>query len=114
MAEQKLDAAQIGACIEQMGSEGVSQNVGAERFRDAQLLAQLRAGDAHPACHHGLVWPSSGKEPVLGLPPAPVKAQQLQQLGDNMTWRGNLPLPSRMLMIIRLLSISLTFRSKAS
>jgi hypothetical protein len=66
--------------------------VGAERFRDAQLLAQLRAGDAYPACHHGLVWPSSGKEPVLGLAPAPVKAQQLQQLRRQHDLAGKLAL----------------------
>ena len=40
--------------------------------------------------------------------------RQLQQLGRQQHLAGNLPLPSRMLMIIRLLSISLTFRSSAS
>jgi len=39
MAEQQLDAAQIGACIEKMGSEGVPQHVRAERFKaEPQLL----------------------------------------------------------------------------
>jgi hypothetical protein len=33
------------------------------------------------ACHHGLIGPSSGKEPVLRLAPAPVQAQQPQQPG---------------------------------
>src|ERR1700684_753349 len=62
-----------------MGSEGVTQHMRAEWFRDAELLAQLRTGDADPACHHGLVRPSSGEEPVLGLAPPPIDAQDLQQ-----------------------------------
>jgi hypothetical protein len=37
----------------------VPQHMRAERFRDAQLLAHLRTSDAHPACHHGLIGPSS-------------------------------------------------------
>jgi hypothetical protein len=35
MAEQQLDAAQIGAGIEQMGSEGVAQHMRAQRLGDA-------------------------------------------------------------------------------
>ena len=35
MAEQQLNAAQIGACIEQMCREGVSQHMRAQRLGDA-------------------------------------------------------------------------------
>jgi hypothetical protein len=80
MAKQQLDAAQIGSGIEQMGGEGVAQYVGAERFSDAKLLAQLLTGDAGPVCNHGPVRPPSRKKPLLGLTPAPVQTQNLQQL----------------------------------
>ena len=69
MAEQQLNAAQIGACIEQMCREGMSQHMRAEWLGDAQLLAQLLAGDTHRVRQQGLVRPFSGKEPVLGLAP---------------------------------------------
>jgi len=39
MAEQQLDAAQIGASIEKMCREGMSQHMRAERLGDAELLA---------------------------------------------------------------------------
>src|ERR1039457_4797952 len=41
MAEQQLNAAQIGSRIKQMCREGMSQHMRAQRLGDAQLLAQL-------------------------------------------------------------------------
>ena len=67
MAKQELDAAQIGAGIEKMGSEGVPQHMRAEGLRDAQLLAQLLADNTHCV---GLQWLSRrlpGKSQSLGL-----------------------------------------------
>src|SRR5271169_461771 len=81
MAEQKLNGAQIGACIEQVGGKGVAQHMRAERLDHAQLSAQLLADQADPGSIHRLVRYPSGKEPVLGLAPTPVDTQQLQQLG---------------------------------
>ena len=43
MAEQQLNAAQIGACVEQVGGKGVTQHMRAERLDHAQLATQLLA-----------------------------------------------------------------------
>src|SRR5208337_3370735 len=53
----------------------------AERLDHAQLAAQFLADYADPGGIHRLVRYPSGKEPVLGLAPAPVDTEQLQQLG---------------------------------
>ena len=41
MAEQQLDAAQIGAGIEQVGGKGLVQDLRTKRLADAQLPAQM-------------------------------------------------------------------------
>ena len=81
MAEQQLNPAQIGAGIEQMCGEGVAQHVRAERLADAQLFTQLLADDPDRVRLQRFLRPFPGKEPVLGLAPAPLEAQQLEQLG---------------------------------
>src|SRR5260370_15711367 len=81
MAEQQLNAAQIGSGIEQVCREGVSEYMRAQRLGDAELLAQLLTGDPHCVLKQGMVRPLSGEEPVLGLAPSPVKAQQIEKLG---------------------------------
>lgn len=80
MAEQELNAAQIGARINQMGSEGVPQHMRAERLPDTQLLAQLLTDNTRWCSLQLLSCAPAGKEPVLGLAPSPVVAQNLQQL----------------------------------
>src|SRR3974390_3773536 len=63
-----------------MWRERVAENVRAQRLPDTLLPAQLLADDTNCV---GLEWlPCSLplKEPVLGLAPAPVHAQDLQQL----------------------------------
>jgi hypothetical protein len=59
----------------------VTQHVRTERLPDAQLPAQLLAGDSDCIRLQRLVRLFSRKEPVLGLAPAPGEAQLLQQLG---------------------------------
>src|SRR5438270_14083440 len=81
MAEQQLNAAQIGSGIEQMCRKGVTQHVRAKRLSDAELLAQLLTRDTYCVLKQGMVRPLSGEKPVLGLAPLPIDAQQLQQLG---------------------------------
>src|ERR1700742_479264 len=80
MSEQQLNAAQVRAPIEQVCGEGVAQNMWAERLANAQLLAQLLAGDTNSVRLERLPRSFPLKEPVLGLAPAPVDAQDLQQL----------------------------------
>ena len=41
MTEQQLDAAQVGAGIEQVGGKGVAQDLRTKRLADAQLPAQM-------------------------------------------------------------------------
>ena len=67
MAEQQLNAAQIGSRIEQVCGERVAQNVRAEWLPDTQLLAQLLTGDTHCVLKQGMVRPLAREEPVLGL-----------------------------------------------
>jgi len=81
MAEQQLDTAQVGSGIEQMCCKRMSQYMRAQWLGDAELVAQLLTGDTHCVLKQGMVWPLSGEEPVLGLAPLPIDAQQLQQLG---------------------------------
>ena len=81
MAEQQLDAAQIGAGIEQVGCERMSKHMRTQRLGDTQLLAQLLTGDPDRVLKQGPVRPLSGKEPLLGLAPSPIEAQQFKQLG---------------------------------
>src|ERR1700758_156527 len=80
MAEKQLNAAQIGAGVQQMCRERVAQNVRAQRLPDTQLPAQLLADDTHRVRLQRLPRSLPLKEPVLGLAPAPVHAQDLQQL----------------------------------
>src|SRR5277367_6784954 len=81
MTQQQLDAAQIGAGIEQVGCERMSKHMRTQRLGDTQLLAQLLTGDPDRVLKQGSVRSLSGKEPLPGLAPSPIEAQQLQQLG---------------------------------
>jgi hypothetical protein len=114
VAEQQLNAAQIGAGIEQMCREGMSQHMRAERLPDAQLACAASGRRHAPRSPSEAAPAASGKEPVLGLAPRQYTRSISSSFGDSITWRGNLPLPSRTWMIIRLLSMSVTFRSSAS
>ena len=80
MTEQQLNAAQIGASVEQMGGERVAQHVRAEGLPDTQLLAQLLADDTNRVRLERFPRPFPLKKPVLGLAPAPLHTQDLQQL----------------------------------
>ena len=55
MAEQQLNAAQIGARVQQVGGKGVPQHMWAERLDHAQLAAQFLADYAYPGRTHRLV-----------------------------------------------------------
>jgi hypothetical protein len=52
-------------------------------FRNAQLFTQLLTSHTHRVGLQRLTRFLSGKEPIRGLTPAPVEAQQLQQLGGQ-------------------------------
>jgi hypothetical protein len=92
MAEQQLDAAQIGTGIQEMRCERVAQHVRAQRPPDTQLLAQLLADDTNGVRLQRLSRSLPLKEPVLGLAPAPVHAQDLQQLRRQHDLARKLPL----------------------
>ena len=55
MAEQQLNATQIGARVEQVGGKAMSQHMRAERLDHAQLAAPILADEAHPAVAHRLL-----------------------------------------------------------
>jgi hypothetical protein len=58
----------------------MAQHVGAEWLLDAQLLAKLLAGNTNRVRLQRFSGPFPRKEPVLGLAPAPVQEEDLQQL----------------------------------
>src|SRR5580704_17350138 len=70
MPKQDLDGAEVGSCIQQMGGERVSPNVGARLFFNAGLLGQLLADLPDAGWSHGSARFLPRKQPVRGFPPA--------------------------------------------
>ena len=86
----------------------MAKYVGRDGFGDSRLLAELLANLPHPGQMHGKPCLLPRKEPVLGLAPAPVDAEQLQQLGRKFDLAGELPLAFPDVTSMRGLSMSLT------
>ena len=113
MTEQQLNTAQIGTGVKQVCGERVTQNMWAKWLAGVQLLAQLLADNPNRISLERFSGAFSSKEPVLGAP-APINAQDLQQLRRQHHLAWKLALALAMWMIIRLLSISVTLRSSPS
>jgi hypothetical protein len=64
--EQQLDGAQVGACLQQVNREGVSQRVRRDRLVDAALCAYLPAGVINGERADWPVRPITRKQPDAG------------------------------------------------
>ena len=80
MAEQRLDDADVGAALQQVGGEAVAQRV------NGDALAETRRGTCRAAGgmqHDGMdrmLGIASGKQPVRGPRQAPIGAKDAEQL----------------------------------
>jgi hypothetical protein len=94
MPQQHLDGAQFSASIEQTRGKEWRSTCGLSRLAMPNCLHKHSQVIRTPDAYIGPVRPFSGKEPVLRLPPTPVSAQQLQQLGreHDLTWIASLAL----------------------
>src|ERR1035438_611036 len=85
MAEQNLDGAQVGAGFQHVSREAVSKQMRRHAISDASALTSLVHGLPHDLRSDGHICPPvlhrTRKQIGLGLHPAPVLTQSLQQLG---------------------------------
>jgi len=121
MPQQHLDGTQVGACFEQMRGKAVAQSVGMDVLvlkagAFGGLLTGVPenlGGDRMTRC---MPW-IAGEQPVggLALQPAPVDTRNASSsFGLSMTSRSFRPLPPRIWMTMRWLSISRIFRCATS
>jgi hypothetical protein len=120
MAEQHLDGSQVGSRFEQVGGKTMTQGV----WMDVLVLKTCAFGrmQAGPPEDLGVdrtvrsVEAPAGKEPVrrLTLKLTPVTAQRIQQRRAEHDIAALRPLPPRMWMTMRWLSISLIFKCATS
>ena len=85
VAEQELDAAQIGARVQQVAGERVAQHMRAKGLLDPQLLAQLLADNSNRVRLQLLSGSLAGEEPVLGLRPRQYSRRISSSFGDSIT-----------------------------
>src|ERR1019366_4713797 len=87
MAEQYLDGAQVGAGFQHMCREAVSKQMWRNALVDAGALASLVHGLPHDLRSNGHICPPvvhrAWEQVGLGLHPAPILTQGVQQLGTQ-------------------------------
>lgn len=76
-----MNGPHVGAGLQQMDGEGVSQTVLRDRFGQSGEVARFRAGLSYRTPGDRLVGSIAGKEPFLWSPHLPAIAQGLQELG---------------------------------
>src|SRR5262249_48111826 len=79
MAQEGLDGPQVGAVLEQMGGEAMSQGMNSHVLVQAAALTCGPAGAVHGPGGEGLIGPGSGEEIITGPDRLPILAQDLQQ-----------------------------------
>src|SRR6267378_5501853 len=78
--EQRLDHANVGLLLEQMGGEAVPQRVRGDGLVDPGRLSRGMAGAVELACGERLHRIAAREQPTLGPRRLPIGAQQLQQM----------------------------------
>src|SRR5438034_3103802 len=83
MAEQQLNRAQVRSGLQQMGGEGVSQDMRCDGLCQPGTLAGLLADQVYRAAVQWLVRLHSREEPMRRAVCLPVLAQQYEQIGGK-------------------------------
>lgn len=81
MTKQQLNGADVGAGLQQMDSERVSQTMGRDGLGQSGETSRLLAGMPHGIPGDRLTGMIARKEPLLWPARLPVAAQGVQQLG---------------------------------
>lgn len=79
MAKEQLDRAQIGARLQQVNREGVTQRMWRDRFGDVAFAPGCPAYEIDDQGRNGLFGVPAGEQPFFGAEATPILAEDFQQ-----------------------------------